>query len=78
MQNRLRGWLREIGMEDSEECRWCGQGYEDGDHIVFLCLVLAEKEGGKEGEMEEGDLVEEFFSRIRDPEEDDEDHGGVH
>ena len=28
-------------------------------------IVLIEKEGGKEGEMEEWDLVEEFFNRIR-------------
>ena len=33
-------------------------------------IILVEKKGGKEGEMEEWDLVEEFFSRIRDPEED--------
>ena len=30
-------------------------------------IVLFQKEGSKEGEMEEWDLVEEFFSRIRDP-----------
>ena len=35
-------------------------------------IILVEKKGGKEGEMEEWDLVEEFFSRIRDPEEEDE------
>ena len=32
-------------------------------------IVLVEKQGGKEGEMEEWDLVEEFFNRIREPEE---------
>ena len=35
-------------------------------------LVLVEKKGGKKGEMKEWDLVAEFFNRIRDPEEDDE------
>ena len=79
-----RGWLREIGKEDGEECRWCGEGYEDGEHIVFHCeklwrpeaergqkwdtwedlddkrwIILVEKQGGKEGEMEEWDLVED-------------------
>ena len=29
--------------------------------------TLVQKEGGKEGEMEEGDLVEEFFHWIQDP-----------
>jgi len=97
-KGNLRGWLREIGKEDGEECRWCGEGYEDGEHIVFHCqnlwrpeadrgqkwgtwedlddkrwIVLVEKQGGKEGEMEEWDLVEEFFNRIREPEEVDED-----
>ena len=36
----LRGWLREIGREDGEECRWCGEGYEDGNHIVCHCEKL--------------------------------------
>ena len=36
----LRGWLREIGKEDGEEFRYCGGGYEDGDHIVFHCEKL--------------------------------------
>ena len=93
----MRGWLREIGKEDGGECRWCGEGYEDGEHIVFHCeklwrpeaergqkwstwedlddkrwIILVEKQGGKEGEMEEWDLVEEFFNRIREPEEEEE------
>ena len=42
-------------MEDKGRQRW---------------IVLVEKKGGKEGGMEEWDLVEEFFSRIRYPEED--------
>ena len=37
-----------------------GLGWQEVDR-------LGRKEGGKEGEME--DLVEEFFNRIRDPEE---------
>ena len=28
---------RLIGKKDGAECRWCGEGYEDGDHIVFRC-----------------------------------------
>ena len=39
-KGNLRGWLREIGKEDGEECRWCGEGYEDGEHIVFHCEKL--------------------------------------
>ena len=35
-------------------------------------IVQVERKGGKEGEMEELDLVEDFFSQIRDPEEDEE------
>ena len=31
------GWLGEIGKEDGEECRLCGEGSEDGEHIVFQC-----------------------------------------
>ena len=97
-KGNLRGWLREIGKEDGEECRWCGEGYEYGEHIVFHCqilwrpeadrgqkwstwedlddkrwVVLVEKQGDKEGEMEEWDLVEEFFNRIREPEKEEED-----
>ena len=34
-KGNLRGWLREIGKEDREECKWCGEGFEDGEHIVF-------------------------------------------
>ena len=30
---------------------------------------MVEKQGGKEGEMEEWDLVKEFFNRICEPEE---------
>ena len=37
-------------MEDLDGKRW---------------IVLVEKQGGKEGEMEEWDLVEEFFNRKR-------------
>ena len=44
--------------------------WEDLDNNKWI--VLVEKEGGKEGEMEEWDLVEEFFNRIQDPEEDEE------
>ena len=40
-------------------------------------IVLVEKQGGNEGEMEEWDLVEEFFNRIREPEEEDEDESEV-
>ena len=94
-KGNLRGWLREIGKEDGEECRWCGEGYEDGEHIVFNCEKLWRPEadrgqkwstwedlevdcpgretGGQGGEMEEWDLVEEFFNRIRELEEEDED-----
>ena len=77
-KGNLRGWLREIGKEDEEECRWCGEGYEDGNHIFSIAekcgdqrpgrdrggrldlddknwIVLVEKKGGKEGEMEEWD-----------------------
>ena len=39
-KGNLRGWLREIGKEDGEECRWCGKGYEDGEHIAFQCEKL--------------------------------------
>ena len=35
--DNLRGWLHKIGKEDGEECRWCREGYEDGEHIVFQC-----------------------------------------
>ena len=95
----MRGWLREFGKEDGEECRWCGEGYEDGDHTVFRCeklwrpesklsrgakwrtwedldgkrwIILVPKVRAKEGEMEEWDLVEEFFHRIQNPGDDDE------
>ena len=44
--------------------------WEDLDNNKWI--VLVEKEGGKEGEMEEWDLVEEFFNRIQDPVEDEE------
>ena len=36
----MRGWLRGVGKEDGEECRWCGEGFEDGEHIVFHCEKL--------------------------------------
>ena len=36
---------------------------------------MVPKVGGKEGQMEECDLVEEFFHRIRDPLDDDEEEG---
>ena len=36
-KGNLRGWLHEIGKEDGEDCRWCGEGFEDGEHIVFQC-----------------------------------------
>ena len=36
-KGNLRGWLWEIVKEDREECRWCGEGFEDGEHIVFRC-----------------------------------------
>ena len=35
-------------------------------------IVLVPKVGGTEGELEEWDLVEEFFQRIQDPVDDDE------
>ena len=38
---------------------------------------LVPSQGGKEGEMEEWDLVEEFFNRIREPEEEGEDGSEV-
>ena len=41
--------------------------------FIFFWIVLVEKHGGKEGEMEEWDLVEELFNRIREPEEEEED-----
>ena len=44
--------------------RW--QTWENLDDKNWI--VLVEKKEGKEGEMEEWDLVEEFFSRIQDPE----------
>ena len=86
-------WLRVIRKEDGEECRWCGKGYEDGDHIVFRCEEMwrpepkpwqkwrtrtrttrgRSKDGSQRGEMEEWYLVEEFFNRIRDPYEEEED-----
>ena len=37
MPGNLRGWLREIGKKDEEDCRWCSVGCEDGEHIVFQC-----------------------------------------
>ena len=55
------------GSEARKGQKW--RTWEDLDDIV-----LVEKKGGKEGEMEEWDLVEEFLSRIRDPEENDEEH----
>ena len=48
--------------------RW--KTWKDLDNNKWF--VLVEKEGGKEGEMEEWDLVEEFFNRIQDPVEDEE------
>ena len=76
-KDNLRGWLYEIGKEDSEECRWCRGmrsssarrcGDRRGDK---RWTVLVPKAGGK-GEVEEWDLVslvkdlvEEFFSGIR-------------
>ena len=36
-------------------------------------IVLVPKVGGKEGQMEEWDLVEEFFHRIQNPLDDGED-----
>lgn len=63
-----RGWLHDIGKEDREECSW-GSGVEtrgqEGAKVEDL--------GGKEGEMQEWDLVGEFFSPIRDLHEDEED-----
>ena len=41
------------------------RAWEDLDDKKWI--VLVEKKGGKEGEMEEWDLVEEFFHRIQDP-----------
>ena len=40
-KGNLRGWLYEIGREESEECRWCGEGYGDG--IVFKCKKMEAK-----------------------------------
>ena len=40
LPSNLRGWLREIRKADREECRWRGEGYEDGEHIVFRCEKL--------------------------------------
>ena len=39
-EGNLRGWLRVIGKEDGVECSWCGEGYEDREHIVFQCEKL--------------------------------------
>ena len=36
-------------------------------------MIMVPKVGGKEGELEECDLVEEFFQRIQDPVKDNED-----
>ena len=51
------GGKEEAEVENIDDKRW---------------IVLVEKKGGKEVELQEWDLVEEFFSRIQDPEEDDE------
>ena len=37
---------------------------------------MVPKVGGKDGELEEWDLVEEFFQRIQDPVDDDEENEG--
>ena len=34
-KGNLMGCLQEIGKEDGEECRLCGEGYKDREHIVF-------------------------------------------
>ena len=57
--------LSAIGHERGQ--KW--STWEDLDDKRWI--VLVEKKGGKEGEMEEWDLVEEFFNRIQDPEEED-------
>ena len=68
-------------LASKEKCRRWGEGYEDKDHIVFECkemwrledlddkrwIVLVEKKGGKENEIEEWDPVVECFSEIHDP-----------
>ena len=46
-KGNLRGWLREIGKEDGEECRWCGEGYEDGEHICSFSLSEFVEAGGR-------------------------------
>ena len=79
-QGQSDGWLREIGGVDREEYRWCGEGYEDGDHSGDQRLRRGRSgapglqnvdypgpEGGRE--TEERDL---FLSRIRDPHEEEE------
>ena len=47
-KGNLRGWLRESGKEEREECRWCGKGYEDGDRIVFRCKEMRRPEANRE------------------------------
>ena len=37
----------EIGKEDGEECRWCGEGYGDGEHIVLQCEKMWPERGQK-------------------------------
>ena len=36
-KGNLRGLLQEIGKENGEEYRWCEEGYEDEEYIVFQC-----------------------------------------
>ena len=48
-------------LEDLDDKRW---------------IVLVERKGGKEGGMEEWDLVGEFFHRVQDPLDEDEDEDG--
>ena len=48
---RPRGWQKWETWENLNDKRW---------------IVLVEKRGGKEDEMKEWDLVEEFFHRIQD------------
>ena len=53
--------------EDGKECKWCREGFEDGDHIVFWCEEMWRPKAKLGGSMKEWDLVEEFFSQIQDP-----------
>ena len=53
----------------SRGAKW--RTWEDLDDKRWI--VLVPKVGGKEGQMEEWELVEEFFHRIQDPLDQDED-----